>query len=699
MREKTTVELPALPFGRSYFRWCKIANLRFGPKEESIRKTQEKRAAAFKKEQERFRDATRTHLDAEFRYLPTDRGYETARREFERARKRFESAKRRFEHPSFVKSMRFLGWPLEYHEVLFFSAIVTMFVFMPVLFVFLLWAILAIPDFTTLLTFTPVILLALPVGLFTFLVTFPEKLAKAVRVYSLGKSPESVGYLAMSMRLSPSLNRAVNFAAENSEEPMASALEKVSWDVYLRRHTTLESSFLQMAHEWGQWNDDLRRSFHAIRSAPLEQTVEGLERTLDKANDIILTGTKQKIEHFVAGLSAPTTVLFALGVLLPMTLGASLPLISTNLSIPAFGDSGSAAAGLPEPMNPAPIVLLMDIVFPLVAFAYAYSTLGRRPGTASPPEVSRKLSKTRIRVIRASALILAVALILLGIYSLSTLPTLPPEEPTALDIVHRAIGPLPILWGAAFGLSYYLLATTSRQKKERDEILAVENEFPDGLFQLGSRIAEGNAPERAIEMASRSLEGTKAGDLFARIAHRSKVSRTTLEKVLFGDDGLIKHYPSRMVRAAMRVVVEVSQKDSQTAGKTIIGISNYLKDMKKIDQDVRISLKASADNMKATGVIFAPIVMGVTVALYGFLFSVFSGLGDIIPTAMMPVAQFQLILGVFLVLMVIVITYYVAGIEWGEDWIERKYLVGTAVPVAVILFTVTVVGAQSFFGG
>ena len=86
MREKTTVELPALPFGRSYFRWCKIANLRFGPKEESIRKTQEKRAAAFKKEQERFRDATRTHLDAEFRYLPTDRGYETARREFERAR-------------------------------------------------------------------------------------------------------------------------------------------------------------------------------------------------------------------------------------------------------------------------------------------------------------------------------------------------------------------------------------------------------------------------------------------------------------------------------------------------------------------------------------------------------------------------------------------------------------------------------------
>jgi len=92
-------------------------------------------------------------------------------------------------------------------------------------------------------------------------------------------------------------------------------------------------------------------------------------------------------------------------------------------------------------------------------------------------------------------------------------------------------------------------------------------------------------------------------------------------------------------------------------------------------------------------------VMGVTVALYGFLFSVFSGLGDIIPTAMMPVAQFQLILGVFLVLMVIVITYYVAGIEWGEDWIERKYLVGTAVPVAVILFTVTVVGAQSFFGG
>lgn len=699
MRERIRVETPPMPYGRAYYRWCRVVNLRFGPKEETIKRAQAKRAESFRKAQGRFREASRTFLEVEFRYPRTDRSYEKGQRDYERARKRFEAAKRKFERPSFVEATRFLGWPLQYHEVLFFAALTTVFVFVPALLLFVVWAVFATPEATSLLAFAPVVVLALPVGLFVFLATFPEKLAKSVRVYSLGKSPEAVSYLAMSMRLAPSLNRAVGFAAENCEEPVASALEKVSWDVYLRRYPSVEESFLQMAHEWGKWNDDLRRSFHTIRSAALEPTTEGLDRVLEKAKDIILTGTKAKIEHFVAGLNGPTTVLFALGVLLPMTVGATLPLVSTNLSIPTFGDTEGGRPGLPEPLDPAPIALLMNIIFPFVAFAYAYSTLGRRPGTASPPDVPQRLSHRRITTARIIALAVTISLVSVGVVSLTTLAAQPPSNPSAPELIHMAIGPLPILWGLAFGASYYLLTTTRRQKKERDEILELENEFPDGLFQLGSRIAEGNAQERAIEMSARTLEGTKVAELFTRMAHRMKVSRTTLENVLFGEEGLLREYPSRMIRAAMRVLVEVAEKDSQSAGKTLIGVSTYLKDMKKIDQDIRTSLKASADNMKATGVIFAPIVLGVTVALYGFLFTVFSGLGDIIPTAMIPVPQFQLIMGIFLVLMVVLIMYYVSGIEWGEDWVERKYLIGTAMPVAVFLFTIVVIGARSFFGG
>jgi len=102
--------------------------------------------------------------------------------------------------------------------------------------------------------------------------------------------------------------------------------------------------------------------------------------------------------------------------------------------------------------------------------------------------------------------------------------------------------------------------------------------------------------------------------------------------------------------------------------------------------------------MKATGVIFAPMVMGVTVALYAFLSNTFLDLQDVLPTAMIPVPAFQLILGVYLMITVVVIMYFVAGIEWGEDWVERKFLVGSALPIAVLIFSLTAVGARGFIG-
>ena len=690
-------EEPPLPYGRWYYRWCKELNRRFGPEEDSVRRKVQEQTESFQHEQERFRTADTKFAEIQSKYLSTEPEYRKGEKALATAQKRFDAARKRFEQPAFRSAVGFLGWDLAVRDVLFFAMLVTLLVFLPSFVAFLVWLLLGNPDFISALTVGPVVLLAVPLGLFGFLANFPESMAKRVRVYSLGRSPEAVSYLVMSMHLVPSLNRAVAFAAENSEEPIASAFGKVSWDVYVRRFPTIEESFLHMAQEWGEWNGDLRRSLHAIRAATLEQTPEGLDRALEKANDIILTGTKQKVETFVAGLSAPTTVLFALGILLPMTIGAALPLLSTSFDPSAFAQVGVGARAAPAPTNPAPLILLMDIAFPFAAFAYAYYILGQRPGTSSPPEVPSTLTRPQRRSITFVSLALGIGFAAFGALLLLTLPAAPGTG--ALELIHRVLGPLLIVWGASLGLGYYFVATTRVQKRKRDEILALEEEFPDGLFQLGSRIAEGNAPERAIEMTARALGESRVGKLFDLIALRTKVTRTTLREALYGEDGLLRTHPSRAVRAAMRVVVEMSSKDARTAGRMIVGVSNYLKDMKKIEHDLRTSLKAGADNMKATGIIFAPLVMGVTVALYAFLFSTFSDLGDVLPAAMVPVPVFQLMIGIYLLATVLAITYFVAGIEWGEDWVERKYLMGSALPVSAVLFTLTSLGAQLFFGG
>ena len=61
--------------------------------------------------------------------------------------------------------------------------------------------------------------LFIPIGVFTFVSSYPELLAERVRIQSLGRSPEVISYMTMSMQLSPSLSKVIEFSAENTEEP------------------------------------------------------------------------------------------------------------------------------------------------------------------------------------------------------------------------------------------------------------------------------------------------------------------------------------------------------------------------------------------------------------------------------------------------------------------------------------------------
>ena len=99
----------------------------------------------------------------------------------------------------------------------------------------------------------------------------------------------------------------------------------------IKTRSGIEEAFREFAYEWGYWNEDFKRSLYAIKSSTLERTTDGLNRALDKANDIILNGTRRQIEKFAASLSGPTTILFALGILLPMVIGAMLPMMSINV--------------------------------------------------------------------------------------------------------------------------------------------------------------------------------------------------------------------------------------------------------------------------------------------------------------------------------------------------------------------------------
>ncbi len=676
-------------YGSVFFRGCRKANNLFPTSSAKLEKIENAKKRRYEKVEKRYEQAKREFQECEKKFSEEGKDYKKAEKKLKNSETSLSKAERIFTQEKFNKAVELLGMDLTLQEVMLFSgfcAVVSLLIGFVV--VFSLFVFLALDIMEAGMFLMPALLVT-PLLVYAFVASYPEVLANRVKTKSLGRTPEAVNYLVMSMRLSPSLSKAVAFASESADEPIASGLKKVLWNIYMRKHDNIEESFLAFAYDWGEWNEDFKRSLYVLRSSTLERSEVGRMRILDKSQEIILEGTKRKIESFASSLQAPTTVLFALGILLPMMIGAMLPMMA--LQVPTGTSLGTTTETVqedsPDIGGALGIILLMDVVFPLVAFVYAYHILGKRPGTATPPDVKSTLSVRDGRAITSITVLLGVGFSLLGI----------PYLRQYLGGFGSVLGPIPILLGVGFAMGFYFKATSKSQKKRRDEIKKMEEEFPDALFKLGSRIAEGEPLETALLKVGESMKGAANSELFQRIAYTIQVTRTTPEDAMFGKDfGVLNDLPSRTIRAAMKTVIESVKKDSATAGGIIINVSNYLRDMKKVEHDIKISLSQTVEMMKSTGVLFAPLVMGITASLYVLLSREFAQLPG--STQLLSNDIFFLVIGIYLILMVMVTVYFAVGIEHGEDKVELKYSIGNAVPIAMVVYALALVGGQFLIG-
>jgi Flp pilus assembly protein TadB len=670
-------------YGALYLRWCKAVNRKFPTKPEKLNRLKQQKKTRLNKEEKKYNRALLEFRNTEKNHPDSHKKFISAERKLKAAEKSFEKAQRIYKQEKFNFALDFLGLDLSIQEVSVFSG------FMAILSLVCAF-LLAIPAFIFLdltlieagMFLVPGILIT-PIVVFALVASYPEILANRVKTKSLGRTPEAVNYLVMSMRLSPSLSKAVAFSAESTDEPIASGLKKVLWDIYMRKYDSIEESFLAFAFDWGEINEDFKRALYTIRSSTLERSDEGRERILDKASEIILEGTKRRVEKFASSLQGPTTVLFALGILLPMVIGAMLPLMALQIPSGTNFQATSSSQSSQDIGGALGIFLLMDVLFPATAFIYAYHILGKRPGTATPPDVKSKLTLRQERTITSIAV-----LVFLG-FGIITLPYLQ----DLLGNMGSVLGPVPLIIGAGFAIGYYCRRTSRNQKKRRDEIKKMEEELSDALFKLGSRIAEGEPLETSLHKVGESMKGTEIAKLFNSISYTIQVTRVTPNEAMFGNQiGVLKDLPSRTIKASMKIVVESVGKDAKSAGAIIINVSNYLRDMKKVEHDIKISLSQTVEMMKSTGILFAPLVMGITASLYVLLSREFADLPG--SSQLLTNEAFFLIIGIYLILMVIVITYFSVGIEHGEDRVELKHSLGFAVPIAVLIYSFSLVAGQ-----
>jgi hypothetical protein len=524
----------------------------------------------------------------------------------------------------------------------------------------------------------------LPLLVYVYVGEYPKRRAAYMKVHSLGDVPEVISYIVMAMKLTPNIELALKFAASNSKRQLAKDVKKLMWGLQARAYDSLDMALGAFAEEWGGYSEHFKRAIFLIKSAADERDEAMRTITLNRALDVVLAGTKGLMQSFSNALHSPTLILYSIFVMVPLALVAMLP----------------AAAIIGLRVNSLELALLYDGLFPLATLVYAHSILMKRPAAFTPPDIpaiKQGLPRWAWAIIAC-----AVGAATASLYFF----------PAGLPVA----GSIFLAWGATAAISIYCLGVYTPYKKLRDDLKRMEDEFADSLFMLGRRISEGRSPEDGFAYTAAMTAGTPVGKAYARAAYNIRCLRTTLsDAVLSPEYGAFSDVYSDRIRATVSMLVESSGKSGEVAGNSVVRLADHLKELQSIEDDVRKMLYTMTSMLKTTCMVFAPFIGGITLALSRSVSEVvartMAGLSEMpegarqyfpmMPEFSAPLVsgdEFVLIIGLYVIMLVIILLRFVDGIEHGDDRYEFMYSVGTVLPVAMAVFTITTAFADSAFG-
>ena len=604
---------------------------------------------------------------------------------------------------------------------------------------------------------------------------YPKSAASREKLLALAYVPEIVNYLTMSLRLTPNLEKAVEFAASHGQGKIAEELKGIVWDLQLGRYDSVEEALDELAYKWGPYNEDFKQALMLIRASILEADVKKREDLLVKANADVLEGAREKMDVYARNLQQPTVYLYYFGILLPLLLAIILPIGG------AFANLALAKAEY--------LFIAYNIFLPLLIFAFGSFIVASRPPTYVPPDVPedqpglppRGTFKLGSAVIPAKTLgaLAFLLLVSLGFLTdqgwvqnqINSLTGAPQGEglvisgtlgavPDFLDDASRkeavaalphftlfdgnalGLGPLVLIpqgtfigqftiFGLLIGfcifLSLWLLGKYLERKRVQDEIRSMETEFQDALYVLASRLGENKPIEEALRSSVQFLPKSKIGKtVFKRILENITMLGLTLEAAVFDKTfGVMKDLPSRTIRSGLQFMIDAVQLGVNVAAKSLISLSMQLRNAQKTDQALR-SLLADVTTMLNTMSMFvAPIVLGVVSALQRIIVNSlsqqtgaesalpqlegtgaggFSGLTKIFSQsdalkANADPATFVIIMGVYVIQVVAILTYFNSQIEDTNNNLHTYVSIAKALPVAIILYCAVVFFSAGFISG
>jgi len=556
-----------------------------------------------------------------------------------------------------------------------------------------------------------------------------------------------VFYVVTYMRHTSNLERAIDFAAEHLAPPLSLDLRKVLWDVENGTYPSIKESLNAYLESWKAYNMEFVESFQLIESSLVEGNEDNRVKTLDKALSVMLEETYEKMLHYAQNLNSPITMLNMLGIILPILGMVILPL----------------AVNFIEWIQWYHIAVLYNILIPLTVYYMGITILSTRPtgyGDVDITETNPSLKKYRNLIINIGKneiqinplfLSLCIAFIFLiiglspliihaaapdfdfvfdpghmGIYDKDALDK---EEYTPafrlLEYVpsksnpNKLVGPfglgaaiLSVAFifgiGISIGLYYKIKSRNVIQIRERTKEL--EAEFASALFQLGNRLGDNLPAEIAFSKVSAVMQNTTTGKFFEIVDSNIRRLGMSVGQAIFDPKvGAIINFPSSVIESSMKVLVESSKKGPKIAAVAVLSVSEYIKEIHRVDERLKDLLADVISSMKSQIAFLTPVISGIVVGISAMITAILnklalftsritantdSGIGGIGQLSQyfggdgIPPYHLQLIIGFYVIEIVFIMVVLTNGIENGSDKLSEEYSLGKSLIMSTVTYCI-----------
>lgn len=588
-----------------------------------------------------------------------------------------------------------------------------------------------------LLAYTAIVALALiiPLGKIPFFI------ASSWRLKASNQMVLCIFYIVTYMRHTSNLELAIDFAAEHLAAPLSIDMKKVIWNIETEKYYSLQESLESYLENWRHTNDEFIESMHLIESSLVESSENRRIDALEKSLSVMLDETYEKMLHYAHDLKGPLTTLHMLGIILPILGLVILPLMVSFMPSVRWYH----------------LFVVYNLTLPLLVYFIGRDILSKRPTGYGGVNINEKqeqhsskfhLSPIFLAIIVGSILfligitplLLHVAnptfdIVVFGSDKSSELPCVFSFCAVDTDIKDQTVGArywfneyrqivvdqntqdtvtvgpfglvatllslfLPLALGISVGLYYKLRSKNILKLRNRAKKL--ELEFASALFQLGNRLADGLPLEIAFSKVAVILPETVSGDFFQQVSVNITKLGLSVENAIFHEKyGALNKYPSDIIRSSMKVLVESSKKGPLIASQAIINVSNYIKQMHRVDERLKDLMADVISSMKSQITFLTPTIAAIVIGITSMITTILGKLGarlnrlteatggagaagmgtgtsilGSLSGGAVGTYFFQLVVGIYVVELIFILTLLVNGIENGSDKINAHAMLG-----------------------